>query len=299
MGTNLKKGICFVVIAVVLFAVSCIDRIEVVGRYKTEEMGMPVTYTFGLFGDLKGKIDVDSNNKYAKAIAGATEVSGKWKLDGDELVIEIAGGEDSGKYKAGFTKLTLLDDDGDEAGEFKRDGIIGYLCISVIMKVVSGVLLLVGIGLMLKRDDDYYYDSGYTAGYTPVETTDYTSGRICPNCGTAADPADAFCQNCGSPVGGSTQPAPAPAPAPTPEPAVAHCANCGGVVDPADAFCQNCGTPVGGGFTPTPTPEPVPAPTPAPIPAEEPKKGGLTSTFRPAPTEPISDDEHFTQAGDL
>ncbi len=104
---------------------------------------------------------------------------------------------------------------------------------------------------------------------------------ICPHCGASNIPGEAFCQNCGAPLGGlgvAAPPAPGPAvsPAPpgapfgapsapvAPPPAVGgmNCPQCGAPLEPGSAFCDMCGASVSS-VQPAPFPPPTFPATPS------------------------------------
>lgn len=73
-----------------------------------------------------------------------------------------------------------------------------------------------------------------------------TDEGACPRCGSAVEPGDAFCEECGAPLRGGTAPAAAvpravAAPYPWQAPARA-CVECGAEAIGADGYCQRCGT---------------------------------------------------------
>lgn len=274
-----------VVLAIVVFAVSCIDRIELVGRYKIVEMnGMnleemlaesgeagsaKVYMDFGFFGDVKLTAKVDDGVEGKEWIEGYfesfNEDSPKWSVKGGEMFMTEDGEEvdqDYGQeYELGLLKLEIGEDK--EIGSFERAGIMGYLCPSIIMKALSVIILAIGIIL--------FFTKGNSAGtpaysYATVMPSMETSGaNRCSNCGSPINPDDMFCENCGTPVGvvaGASAAAPASAPV-TPA-STPICMSCGGSIKAGDMFCEHCGAPVGGASTPAAKKAPAVAPAVAP-----------------------------------
>ncbi len=81
----------------------------------------------------------------------------------------------------------------------------------------------------------------------------------CPNCGAQNDPANRFCDQCGTRL----EPA-APVASPAPAVAASVCPSCGAAVLPGEAFCDSCGADL---TALAPAPVAVAAPTAAAAPA--------------------------------
>ncbi len=124
----------------------------------------------------------------------------------------------------------------------------------------------------------------------------------CPTCGADNDPANRFCDQCGSRLDAASAPAATPI-AEQPTVAAATCPNCGSAILPGEAFCDECGTPLNA--TPVPVNTVVPsadAPTmighPAPTSADVPTSADApTMIGMPAPTP--SQDASSAQAGSI
>ncbi|MEM8531120.1 MAG: zinc ribbon domain-containing protein [Chloroflexota bacterium] len=69
----------------------------------------------------------------------------------------------------------------------------------------------------------------------------------CPTCGAVNDPANRFCDQCGTRLQGSDAPAPTPAVvAEQPTAAALQCPSCQATVLPGEAFCDECGASLAG-----------------------------------------------------
>lgn len=125
-------------------------------------------------------------------------------------------------------------------------------------------------------------------------------GAQCPTCGKAALPGEAFCDECGTPLGAAipaapqgvaaappSQPAPQasyPPPTPIAPAAASGCPSCGAATIPGEAFCDNCGASLlGAAAAPAPVaaapvmPPPIQPAQPAPV---------MPPPVQPAPVAP-------------
>ena len=190
MTDKMQKGIITIVIAAVIFAIGCIDRIEIIGRWKLakvngEPAGEVVSETYGKMFNA----DLDKNDVKIVEIYGVfggykskVKLSGEAKKElGDDVVDEFKESNkekrkyffDDGKlkyrdkdedkedvdygskYKLGiFNSLVIGSKDKDEGSLYRRTFPLGYICPSIILKAAAIVVLVKGVKMVTGKDEE-------------------------------------------------------------------------------------------------------------------------------------------------
>jgi len=184
MTDKMQKGIITIVIAAVIFAIGCWDRIEIIGRYKliaedgekiSEQLedadlkarDVKTILKIGPFGGLRTKIKLSNKaedemgKEYVKFVEKMNdEKDTRWFLDDGEFKTrdkdtdkdDVKGGQD---YKVGiFNSLVIGGKDKDEGSLYRRTFPLGYICPSIILKAAAIVVLVKGVKMVTGKDEE-------------------------------------------------------------------------------------------------------------------------------------------------
>ncbi len=226
----MKKGklivsICAFALAAALIAVSFIDQIAIVGKYRVKEIdgrdvssiadasgkdknAVKMYLSFGMTGDLE--IDISFSDEIKEQLGPLGEEmiekyisevfdGARWKIsDGEIVAISPDGEEDSMEYDLGFSSLKI--GEGSSEMDLQKEGIDLFFCPSMVLREVALLLIILGVVLLLVKGKKRVLS---TKTVVVTETTHEVPSAFCENCGSAIAAGLKFCEMCGTPVAGA------------------------------------------------------------------------------------------------